>query len=449
MNSYDSKICDFDDKSTVLSPNDALLLMLRLDPNRWEIRGCKVDLGDIPLFSDEDPDRPVVETTTDDIVYLDRGNLDIEVSLKHGLRHVCGCGRPYDIHKWVSNRYNSTPVMGMRTTVTICVPQVHCPVCGTYPKIPCPLVVRNCTYTKLLKLEDINVLTEQNIKSTSRTCKVGRSVTENILEDTVEEGLRTQDLSYVHTLFIDEIQSTHGQNYITMAACQDHKALCGVIGHDIESIRQIRDHIASKGCDPMSIRYVSVDMSVAYKSGVAECFPNAKLIIDHFHLIKMVNDALDKTRKRTVRELNRVNAECPKGVKYTVLYRERNQNEKHKALMVEIRLHNKELALAFDLKEEFCEIFDSKDRHEARSKAFSWYNRCRGSHIEEMMDVARRFIKRLNDVLRYFDHRISNAVSEGLNNVYKKIKSAAYGYRKEENLINMCLFRKGNLRISI
>ena len=188
MKSYDSKMYDFDDKPTVLSPGDGLLLMLRLDPNRWEVKGCKVDLGDVPLFSDEDPDKPVVETTTDDIVYLDRGNVDIEVSLKHGLRHVCDCGRPYDIHKWVRNTYNSTPVMGMRTTVTISVPQVHCPVCGTYPKIQCPLVVRNCTYTKLLKLDDVTVLTDQNVKSTSRTCKVGRSVTENILGDTVEEG---------------------------------------------------------------------------------------------------------------------------------------------------------------------------------------------------------------------------------------------------------------------
>ena len=188
MKSYDSKMYDFDDKPTVLSPGDGLLLMLRLDPNRWEVKGCKVDLGDVPLFSDEDPDKPVVETTTDDIVYLDRGNVDIEVSLKHGLRHVCDCRRPYDIHKWVRNTYNSTPVMGMRTTVTISVPQVHCPVCGTYPKIQCPLVVRNCTYTKLLKLDDVTVLTDQNVKSTSRTCKVGRSVTENILGDTVEEG---------------------------------------------------------------------------------------------------------------------------------------------------------------------------------------------------------------------------------------------------------------------
>ena len=449
MKSYDSSIDDSFDKANELSSNDALLLMLRLDPKRWEILGCSVDLGEIPLFSDNNPDTPVVETTTDDICLLDRGRVNIKIGLKHGLRHVCECGELYSINRWVENTYNSTPVMGMRTTVTISVPKVHCPACQTYPKIQCPLVVRYCTYTKLLKLDNLSVLTEQTIKSTSDTCKVGRFVTENILDDAVTEGMEKQDLSYVKTLFLDEIQSTHGQNYITMVACQNHKALCGVKGHDIESVRMIRDHLASKGCDVMKIEYVSADMSVAYKSGIKECFPNAKLILDHFHLIKMMNDAVDKTRKRTVRELNRVNEECPKGIKYTVLFRERNHDEKHKRLMEEIRLHNKELALAFDLKEEFCLLFECKDRYEARSKFFSWYNRCRGSHVEEIMDASRRLLKRLNDILRYFDHRISNAVSEGLNNVYKKIKSAAYGYRKEENLINMCLFRKGDLHITI
>lgn len=149
------------------------------------------------------------------------------------------------------------------------------------------------------------------------------------------------------------------------------------------------------------------------------------------------------------RELKSAGQVFSKGVKYTFLYRRKNHDEKHKTRMEEVKLYNKELALAFDLKKEFFELFSCPDKMAARSAFFSWYNRCRGSHIKEMIDVSKRLLKRLNDILRYFDHRITNAVSEGMNSVYKRIKAAAYGYKKEENLINMCLFRKGNLRISI
>ena len=63
--------------------------------------------------------------------------------------------------------------------------------------------------------------------------------------------------------------------------------------------------------------------------------------------------------------------------------------------------------------------------------------------------LEKRLMKRLNEILRWFDHKVTNAVSEGMNNTYKKIKSAAFGFKNEQNLIDMCLFRKGKLKLSI
>ena len=61
----------------------------------------------------------------------------------------------------------------------------------------------------------------------------------------------------------------------------------------------------------------------------------------------------------------------PAKIKYTVLYRRHNLQGKHLERMKEIHIHNPELALAFDLKEEFMEFLDAKNRKEARSKFFS------------------------------------------------------------------------------
>ena len=99
--------------------------------------------------------------------------------------------------------------------------------------------------------------------------------------------------------------------------------------------------------------------------------------------------------------------------------------DKHKEHMVKIRLLNPELALAFNLKEEFFDIFENHNRTAVRSAFFSWYNQVRRSKIPEMISVSKHMLKRLNDILRWFDHKISNAVAEGLNSAYKKIKSAA------------------------
>ena len=73
----------------------------------------------------------------------------------------------------------------------------------------------------------------QTVSDTMRSCRLGRSVVSDVLREAVEDGKGTQDLSGVDVLFVDEIQSTHGQNYITMFADQDHRCICGVLDHDI------------------------------------------------------------------------------------------------------------------------------------------------------------------------------------------------------------------------
>lgn len=443
-------MADTNDKSIPESPKEAFISLMGLDTNRWEYQGMEIFRGDVKVFDDNDPDKPVLEVSTGELGDIDRGTAIVRISCKHGLRHVCdGCGRVMTVNKWVDTKYKSTPMMGMRTFVRISVPQMICKECGIFRKVRCPLIVENHTYTRLLKLDVLEKLHSNTVKSTAEACRIGPWVVYDILEETVQKGLEAQNLSNVTTLFIDEFQSTHGQHYVTMVADQNHKAICGVNGHDIGSVRDVKDWLESKGCDVNRIEYVSADMSTAYKSGVAECFPKAKLIIDVFHLDKMVNEATDKVRKRTNRELQSAGLNFPKRVKYTVLYRRKNHDEKHKARMEQVKLYNKELAFAFDLKEEFFELFSCPDKNTARSAFFSWYNRCRGSRIEELIDVSRRMLRRLNDILRYFDHRITNAVSEGMNSVYKRIKAAAYGYKNETNLIHMCLFRKGELKISI
>lgn len=436
------------DKTVDCSLSDSLASALRLDPSRWQVTGIEVSCGDLSLFPEDGSG--VMTFCTDSVRDIDTGSAVINVSMRHGLRHTCSvCGEVMGVHDWVSTGYKSAPILMMATSVRISVPRLRCCTCGTVTKARCPLVEPGRTYTKMLKLQSLSMLSEETVSATAQGCRIGPWIAGDILESAVEEGRESQDLSYMNGIYIDEIQFGKGQDYITMVADQNHDAVCGVRGNDTESVRAVRDILVSKGCDPDRIEFVCSDMSTSYKAGIRECFANAKQILDKFHIIKQVNESLDRTRKRCIRELKAEGLEHPKKVKYTVLYREANLTDKHKARLQEVRLLAPELAQAFDLKEEFIGMFDCRDRHKARSYFFSWYNRCRGSHIPEMIDVSRRLLKRLNDILRWFDRRVTNAVSEGLNNTYKKIKSAAYGFRNPDHLIGLCLYRKGNLRVSI
>ncbi len=172
------------DKPIVLNMTEAFTMALRLDTDRWEVTGAEVHLGDIGLFSDDDPDAPVLETTSDDLRSFDTGSMCIHVTMKHGLRHGCkDCGRPMKINKWVSTEYKSSPVMNMRTTVRISVPKLHCPHCARYPKARCPLVVENHTYTKLMKFDVLESLSQETVKSTAEACRIGISIVGDVLTE--------------------------------------------------------------------------------------------------------------------------------------------------------------------------------------------------------------------------------------------------------------------------
>ncbi|MDO5862589.1 MAG: ISL3 family transposase [Thermoplasmata archaeon] len=436
--------------SDVLPADIAILHLLRLDPDRWQVDGISVDQGQLGTFPDSDPDAPVLEFSSDTVRSIDLGWAVIHVSMRHGLRHECGkCGGPMQVNKWVKNTYSSSPLCLSETFVSVSVPQLHCPECGGYPKARCPLVVRDHTYTRLLKLGVMQTLSQETVKATSEAHRVGPWIVGDILAGSIEEGKGRQDLSGVDTLYIDEIQFGHGQDYVTMVADQDHRMICGVKGNDMKSVEDVADYLESKDFDTSRIKWVCSDMSVPYKAGIRKRFGKAKQILDKFHLTKLVNTALDYARKRTNRELKKMGLEFPKKVKYTVLFRAENQDERHRARMEQIRMLNPELAQAFDLKEEFAGFFECGDKHEARSFFMRWYNRVRGSGIPELMDASRRLLKRLNEMLRWFDHRISNGVAEGMNNTYKKIKSAAYGFRNAGNFIDLCLYRKGRLDLSL
>lgn len=440
------------DNLNASNPGESILLINRLDPKNWNYDGMRVCFGDIPVFNDAAPDDVVIRTDTDRIRNIDRGFVEIRLSARHGQRHECPkCGNAMNIVKWIVTSYYTSPMMGMRTMLKVSVPQLHCRFCDDgYHKLRCPAVVENHTYTKMLKLDVLAMLSEETVKATAEGCKIGDWIVRDILNETDADGLGTQDLTDVTTIFIDEISCKKGHNYLTMVADQEHRTICGVKGHDMESVRKVRDWIVEKGGDPDKIQYVCADMSQAYKSGSRECFPKSKLILDVYHLDNSVNQALDRTRKRINGEMVYRGEEPIKYVKYTLLHRKDNHLDIHKRRMEEIRLRSTELALAFDLKEEFFDLFDRTfTKKQARSAFFRWYNRCRGSKIPEMADVAGRMFKRLNDILRWFDHHISNAVSEGMNSIYKKIKSAAYGYKNPAHLVDMCLFRKGRLGISI
>ena len=110
-----------------------------------------------------------------------------------------------------------------------------------------------------------------------------------------------------------------------------------------------------------------------------------------------------------------------------------------------IRMTCPDLALAFDMKETFLEIIKVQDLISMRRSLEIWIDWVLDSGPNEFKKKALRFREKMDRILAWTAHRISNLVSEGINKNIQDIRRQACGYRNIRNFFDMILFLQGDL----
>lgn len=414
--------------------------------NHWEILSKTVDCH-VNEYSDEHPDAPI-RKSDDPQSWKDEclGKVTIELRLRRRRLYRCPhCGHLCHAHEYVDREYIHVPEMGHDVVLKVNVPKLKCDKCGRTPQIRFPLARPRVSYTKEVEKSVLRLLCSNTISATAKFLHIGAWVVSDILMYHVEHSLPEQDLSGVTTIFIDETQLRKGHDYVTVFSDINHRIIFITEGKGIDALERFCTHLMIQGGDPDNIRVVSADMSSTFEAGVLSYFRNATLVWDRFHLVQAINKDLNDVRKRT---LKRRKGEPLRHVKYTVLKRPQNLNEKDEERLKDIRLNNLELALAYDMKEGFCSILENTDMYEAQAEFEEWYAWVMSCGCPEMVKRAEIFLLKANRILAWFDHRVNNGVAEGINSKIQKTKSAAYGYSNIVNFSAMCLYRYGDLVVA-
>jgi transposase len=176
-----------------------------------------------------------------------------------------------------------------------------------------------------------------------------------------------------------------------------------------------------------NVRNVLLDMSDSYRSFVKEFFPNARLIADKFHVLRLLTPALNKYRvaitghKRTlpVRRLLLT-------PRYKLVYYERQ------ALDRWLEQH-KDLNEIYRAKEALYNFYRIRGLNRARRALTKLTDALAHSKLKELKRFRRTLMAWREEILAYFETRLTNARTEGFNNVAKLVQKRAYGYRSFEN----------------
>lgn len=193
----------------------------------------------------------------------------------------------------------------------------------------------------------------------------------------------------------------------------------------IDSHRQ-QDIVEVLMRQPLKVREqveeVSVDMWGGFPKVIEQVFPNAKLVIDRFHVMKAVNKDLNKLRRGV--------GITDRGSKYLLLSNRINL-EHEQIEKLEIILKKSEcLRIAYEMKEEFREIYETKMTVTIAQTEFKdWLNYAQIFFQESASTIVNHF----EEICNYFLNRTTSGVMEGINNLIKLILRQGYGFSNFDN----------------
>ena len=190
-----------------------------------------------------------------------------------------------------------------------------------------------------------------------------------------------------------------------------------------------------------------MDMWEAFMKAVNKSLPDAKIVHDRFHVVAYLNKAVDQTRIKESREIGSHEWTDAKKSKWLFLKNPENLKTSEKERFDKALAVAKKTAIVWESKELFKNFW--KQESKAKGKIFieHWIADTRLKGLSAMIKVADMLERKMEGLLNYFDHRITNAIAENLNGKIQLIKSTCRGFRNFENYRTSILFHLGGLNM--
>jgi transposase len=248
----------------------------------------------------------------------------------------------------------------------------------------------------------------------------------NMLEKYVNEALDNMDLSEIEQIGLDETSRAKGHEYITLFVdLAKRRTIFITEGKDSGTVNDFKVHLEAHGGKDEQISQVSCDMSPAFIKGVRTEFPNAEITYDKFHIIKIINKAVDEVRRQEVKS-----EKILKGTRYALLKNEWNLTTKQSRMLNELTMSklNLKSLRAYHIRKKFQEIYSAENESMFEELLKKWYFWATHSQLEPMKKAAKTIKNHLPGILKWYTSRINNGILEGLNSVIQAVKSRARGY---------------------
>ena len=335
-----------------------------------------------------------------------------------------------------------------KTVLHARIPRVDCPQHGVKQALV-PWAETGSRFTMLFERFAIQVLlATQTVQGAMSILRTKWDQTWHIVERAVARGQARKETLPIPRLGIDEKAFLKGQNYITLLYDLDHSTVEAISdGNSADSGIACLSELSE--VQLQSVKAIAMDMSPAYVKAAKQVIPLAehKIVHDRFHIMQLATKAVDKVRRGEHRELLKDGDDRLSNTKYVWLTSQENLTEKQQAVLDATFDRQLQTGKAWAYKEMLRDLWNHDTAASAAAFFQNWYRRVIHTKLAPLKTVAKTIKERLQNVVSYCTHHITNAVAEGLNSKIMSIKRRVGGFRNRHNFKTAIFFYCGGLSL--
>ena len=360
------------------------------------------------------------------------GGIKFNIQAKPSLLVCPSCGSKDAVKGgYVSREIKTLPIGRKPVVLGLDIPRIKCSQCSCIRQIELGIADPKRSYTRSLARLVVELSRSMTILDVAGFLQMSWDSVKAIIKGQLLERFSRPNISNLKYLAIDEISVRKGHKYVTLVMNLESGAVIFVgDGKGADALAPFWDMLGR--IRRRKIKAVATDMSPAYISAVTENLPKAKLVFDHFHVVKLMNDHVTEIRRRLYQEVTDVlQKEALKGARWILLKNPENISEKHneKQRLKEALSLNEPLATAYYMKEDLRQIWSQPDKDTAAGVLDGWIKTAMDSGIAPLIKMGKTLMVHRFGILNWYDHPISSGPLEGTNNKIKTLKRQAYGFR--------------------
>lgn len=372
-----------------------------------------------------------------------------------GLKYVGGvpaacpdCGGAMHSHGTRCMGVVATPSLGFPAKLEIEYPRMRCSTCGNVWRPEIGGVDEAHRMTEAAYADIAQLSLETTFREVANKYPISHVTVKNVFEDFMREYEARLRFKVPAFLGIDE-KNLKRVGMVTVITDLENRTVFDMVPGRKQA--DLNSYFSSlEGLD--RIQWVCSDMYRPFWKSIAKYTPNATWVIDHFHVVKGANEALDAVRKGLQGSLDKKGRlELKKNLAYALRKRTRSLNTYEASALRELRgdVSYATLMTAYDLKEDFFDIYDENpaSREDAEAAFDAWSASIpEDEAFEPFRALARTVENHREYIFNYWDcpSRISNGYTECANRLINETDMRGRGY-SFETLRARTLYRRQNL----